>query len=232
MIETILDNPIWFSLLSRHAELGEGTDGVKLFHPEVAPFAGLRENTPESFQILFDLADPERVIVLFSPEPELDPSPWTISVKVPGNQMVFRADTPKAENHDDLQSLTEDHIQEMLALTQLAQPGPFLKRTIEFGNYRGIFEQGKLVAMAGHRLQSDGFTEISAVCTHPGHSGKGHGRKLLEDQVRIIRKNGNTPYLHVRSDNVRAIQLYQWMGFMSRTDMYFYILKKESSPVV
>jgi len=80
--------------------------------------------------------------------------------------------------------------------------------------------------MAGHRLQSNSSTEISAVCTHPDHAGKGYARILIEDQIRIIRENGKLPYLHVRSDNTRAVELYKRMGFRVRTAMYFYIMKK------
>ena len=35
----------------------------------------------------------------------------------------------------------------------------------------GIRWQGKLVAMAGERLKVPGYTELSAVCTHPEHAG-------------------------------------------------------------
>lgn len=225
-MEVILNNPIWHALASDQSALGDGNTEVNFFLPEVAPFAGLREYNPDNFQLLFDLLDAERVVVLFSPVADLDPLPWNILVKVPGYQMVFEGEVTDEPEETGLVSLRQEHVGQMLALTELTQPGPFLNRTIEFGHYRGIFEQGQLVAMGGQRLRSAGFTEISAICTHPEHAGKGYARKIIEDQIRIIRQNGETPYLHVRADNIRAIDLYQRMGFVIRTDIYFYVLKK------
>ena len=63
-------------------------------------------------------------------------------------------------------------VPEMLALTAATDPGPFLAQTILMGSYFGIrASDGRLVAMAGERLQSTAFAEISAVCTHPEFRG-------------------------------------------------------------
>ena len=115
----------------------------------------------------------------------------------------------------------------MLALTQLTHPGPFLKRTIEFGNYKGIFDSGELIAMAGQRMHPKEFIEISAVCTHPGYTGKGYGRMLVFDQIRKIMAEGCIPFLHVRSDNQNAIKLYKHLGFSLRREMNIYVLQKD-----
>ena len=37
---------------------------------------------------------------------------------------------------------------------------------------------GELVAMAGERMKPDGFTELSGVCTAPGHRGLGYAGAL------------------------------------------------------
>ena len=34
--------------------------------------------------------------------------------------------------------------------------------------------------MAGQRLQAPGYTEVSAVCTHPDFRGRGYGSFLLQ----------------------------------------------------
>ena len=67
----------------------------------------------------------------------------------------------------DLERLDERDVPEMMALVELTQPGPFGPHTRELGNYFGIRDNGRLVAMAGERLRIDGYTEISAVCTRP-----------------------------------------------------------------
>ena len=49
--------------------------------------------------------------------------------------------------------------------------------------------------------------EISAVCTHPTHVGRGLGARLLAAQAARIHAAGEIPFLHVRSDNAGAIGL-------------------------
>jgi predicted GNAT family acetyltransferase len=47
------------------------------------------------------------------------------------------------------------------------------------GSYFGIrASDGRLVALAGERLQSTAFTRISAVCTHPEFRGRRYARDL------------------------------------------------------
>ena len=72
----------------------------------------------------------------------------------------------------------------MMALTALTKPGPFNKRTHELGGYLGIRREGKLVAMAGERLKVPGYTEVSAICTHPEHTGHGYARILTMEVTR------------------------------------------------
>ena len=55
--------------------------------------------------------------------------------------------------------------------------------------------------MAGERLRPDGFTEISAVCTHPDFQGKGLGKTLTAIKVNEILNRGETAFLHVVLDN-------------------------------
>jgi hypothetical protein len=118
---------------------------------------------------------------------------------------------------------------EMLALARLTKPGPFGTRTHELGSYLGIRSEGRLVAMAGERLKVPGYTEVSAVCTHPDHTGKGYARVLITELMQRIRERGETPMLHVRADNTRAIELYQRMGYRTRKQMHFAVLRRAES---
>jgi predicted GNAT family acetyltransferase len=115
---------------------------------------------------------------------------------------------------------------EMLELTALTKPGPFGTRTHELGAYLGIRDGGKLVAMAGERLKVPGFTEISAVCTHPEHTGKSYARLLMSKIIDRIRAKGETPFLHVRQDNTRAIAVYESLGFQTRKLLHFAVLRR------
>jgi predicted GNAT family acetyltransferase len=114
----------------------------------------------------------------------------------------------------------------MLELTALTKPGPFGRRTHELGYYVGIRDEGKLVAMAGERLKVPGYTEVSAVCTHPDHLGKGYAGRLMSQIMHRIRERGEQPFLHVRADNARAIGLYERLGFQTRWSGHFAVLRR------
>lgn len=129
-------------------------------------------------------------------------------------------------NDEKIMRLSPANAPEMLALAQLTNSGPFAIRTIEFGHYYGIFKDGQLVAMAGQRIHPKPYVEISAVCTHPEHTGKGYARQLLSFQIKCILSNGEKPYLHVRRDNLRAIGIYESMGFAANRPLWFYIIQK------
>jgi len=114
----------------------------------------------------------------------------------------------------------------MLTLTELTKPGPFSKRTHEMGEYWGIRENGRLVAMAGERLRIAGFTEVSAVCTHPDCLGRGYAGALISMLVRRMCGRGERPFLHVRADNSRAVDLYERIGFEKRVLMHYVVLEQ------
>jgi predicted GNAT family acetyltransferase len=68
------------------------------------------------------------------------------------------------------------------------------------------------------------FTEVSAVCTHPDHLGKGYAAAVMSLAMQNIVNAGETPFLHVRADNQRAIDLYERLGFRKRKLMHYVIL--------
>jgi predicted GNAT family acetyltransferase len=114
---------------------------------------------------------------------------------------------------------------EMVALAELTRPGPFGRRTHELGRYIGIRHAGALAAMAGEHLRLPGFTEVSAVCTHPEHVGRGYARLLMTELMRCILQRGERPFLHVRNDNTYAIELYRRLGFRERVQLYYAVMR-------
>jgi GNAT superfamily N-acetyltransferase len=144
-------------------------------------------------------------------------------------QMTFEA-PPPAQPNQVICKLTEADVPEMLALTELTEPGPFLRRTIELGAYYGIHESGSLVAMAGERLRLTGFTEVSAICTHPSFRGRGYGNALMSVVISGIMNRGETPFLHVRTINP-AIALYKKLGFRTRAQLYLAVIQQEPDKV-
>jgi predicted GNAT family acetyltransferase len=114
---------------------------------------------------------------------------------------------------NEIVHLSEASAPEMVALTTVAFPGFFRNRTSEMGSYYGVRFDGKLIAMAGERLMLDGYSEISGVCTHPAHRGKGLAENLIWHLARNHRREGLVSWLHVGGENHQAIKLYLRMGF-------------------
>lgn len=225
MIEQ-LNNPVWSALTSGNQALGIGNHLAKYFDPAVAPFAAVERHTQEHFEALMLLVPHNRTIAVFTPDRELLAAPWTIVNRVDGYQMMYEGETPELQTEVPVVPLEQHHVPAMLELTKLTQPGPFLEETVRFGGYEGIFQHDQLVAMAGRRFHNGPYVEISAVCTHPDHTGKGYARTLIQRQVRQLRGDGLSPYLHLRADNTRAYRLYKDLGFVLRTHMMIYILQK------
>jgi len=227
-MEHVLDSPAWHALNTHNREFSFGNDRVRYFDRDVSPFAAVKENTEENFGLLYDMTEHEGTIRLIMAPLEIKAPPfWNRTYLIKGIQMVCESSSELNRATMELNPLTNEDVPQMLELTKQTQPGPFDSRTIDFGHYVGIFDGDKLAAMAGQRFHIPGYAEISAVCTHPDHTGKGYARQLLLHHVHRIRAAGETPYLHVRADNERAIKVYESLGFSKRTDMYFYGLKKE-----
>ncbi len=221
-----LDNIVWNAIVSnpQWAKFGEkaGT-----FDSQISPLSGLKIWQEEAYQELYERIETDRVIVLFSEDRLTFPLNWELIHDNAMHQMVYLRNGPFELNPViEIRPLKEDNIEEMLALTALTQPGPFLERTIDFGYYHGIFEGGKLAAMAGLRLQTGNFKEISAVCTHPHYTGKGYGKALLGFISNHIMSQNCIPFLHVKKGNP-ATDLYVKMGFEFRNDYHYSFLKKK-----
>jgi ribosomal protein S18 acetylase RimI-like enzyme len=120
---------------------------------------------------------------------------------------------------DKIIKLDESHREALLALVKIVYPEYFKSKTADLGNYYGIFKDNQLVAITGERMQMDDFIEVSAVITHPEHTGKGYAKQLVAHTVDAILKQSKTPFLHVAEANVGAIKLYEKLGFTTRIKM-------------
>lgn len=224
-----LDNVIWKALTTRQVEFAESCGQARRFTPEVTSLAGFREPTPEGYESLAGVLGQHGTIALFLDLPYEPRSGWNLVASAPLLQMVCAngsGTSPQTLSDLELVELGPADSAEMIELTTLTKPGPFNRRTHELGTYLGIRHDGKLVSMAGERLKVAGFTEVGAVCTHPDHLGKGYARVLMTEIMRRIRDRGETPFLHVREDNVRAIEIYQKLGFDRRVALHLAVLRK------
>lgn len=231
-----LDNVIWQALTTRDAQFAESFGEARRFVREVGPLGAFREDGPQGYASLAELVGPEGTIGLFLDDQYEPRAGWNFVAGAPLLQMVadngiappVRRDAGPELVIPEIVELGPQDSKEMIALTALTKPGPFGSRTHELGTYLGIRCQEKLVAMAGERLKVPGHTEVSAVCTHPEHTGKGYAGILMAEVMKRIRDRGETPFLHARQDNVRAVAIYKRLGFRERKLGHFAVLRKVS----
>jgi predicted GNAT family acetyltransferase len=221
-----LDNPIWQALISTHAHFAETGDVARKFPHEVSVLAGFCEPTMASYRSLAALLRPDERVGLFLQGPPDPPSPWIVDRTTSLLQMLCERRIPlSAQPKPAVVPLTQADVPEMLTLTKLTNPGPFGPRTREMGDYFGIRVEGTLAAMAGERLKLPGYTEISAVCTHPDHLGHGFASVLINTLMDRIFSRGELPFLHVLPENTRAVQVYERLGFAKRTLLHLAVLR-------
>jgi ribosomal protein S18 acetylase RimI-like enzyme len=128
-------------------------------------------------------------------------------------QMVLPRDVPLPSPGPGIEPLSGANAAEMVALTDVAFPGFFRAATYKMGSYFGVRMNGRLIAMAGERLRLEGYPELSGICTHPDHRGNGLAAGLIAHLVNLHRLRGLTSWLHVGAANLRALELYERLGF-------------------
>lgn len=231
-----LTNPAWHGLTTAQASVAEvsSTGSAARYPRRMSPFCAIEASTPQSWDGLLEVVGVGRVAV-FARVGDLGwtPPDWTQVFHEIGTQYVC-VDPPSlaAVGADDLDlvDLGETDSAEMLDLTALTQPGPFLPRTHEMGHYIGVRVDGVLVAMAGERVRADSFSEISAVCVHPDARRQGLAAKLTTVLAHEIRGQGKTAILHVRDGNDAAHAVYRGIGFEPKSDMAFSAWRHNGEP--
>jgi len=209
-----LDNPVWHALTGPHARFSERTGAAARYAPDVAPFAAMPDNAPDEWEALGKLIGPGGAAVVFRSDDLEVPDQWSVPMRLRGLQMV--ASGAIGEPDADAVRLTKDDVADILALVGRTRPGPFFSRTVELGTYLGLREDGNLVAMAGERIHLAGYTEVSAVCTDEAVRKRGLATRLVRAIAAGIEARCETAILHVASENVGAIRVYEAVGFNTR----------------
>src|SRR5215207_1490674 len=224
MSSSPLDNPVWHALNSHHHHFAIRREVAARYRPDVFLAAAMPENSTSGFSDLQSLVEINEAIGVIGGVLPEDLPGWQV-LHIGQVRQLICADLKPATRVDAV-VLTEEDVPEMLDLVNLAQPGPFLPRTVEMGQYLGLRQDGHLVAMAGERLHLTGFCEVSAVCTHPDYRGRGYGGALTTMVAEAILERQETPFLHVAPGNDGALSLYIKLGFHIRTEVQVSILKK------
>src|ERR1700724_1953135 len=218
-----LDHPIWNALTSTQSSLAEGGARARRYPPAIAPFAAMADMSPPSFAALGDLMSRPDRAVLFTTEPGTAPGEFKLLLAASGEQMIGApVETPIRSA--EIITLGAADVPAMIELTKLTNPGPFTPRTHELGTFLGVRVDGQLVAMAGERMKPADYTEITAVCVHPDHRGRGYAQFLLAAVAHRISARGEIPFLHVFSENAGAIALYRRQGMEIRRRLFVTVL--------
>lgn len=219
---TFLDNPAWHALGGPHRGFGAEQGPLRRYHQHFAPFVAAAG--PEDRSGLAAFLPPADVAVFIVPDEVEAPEGLQTVIVGEAAQMVAYAPrlVPVSTPYRDLGAADVPAVMELVELTQ---PGPFAPRTIELGRYIGVFDGDRLIAVTGERMRLPGYTEVSAVCTHPDYRGRGLGGQLVSAICGGILARGETPFLHVRATNGEAIGLYERLGFSIRTPVHFTVLK-------
>jgi len=224
-----LDNPVWESLHSVHADIARRSGACVRYPGEFAPFLAVVDADAPIDEALEELLEPGESVFLVGVAPRAHAGARLHSFGTLA-QMVCesRLEVPDGP---DIIALGDAHRADVLALTALVYPHYFRPRTMDMGRYFGIYEHGRLAAMIGERMGSARHREISAVCTHPDFNGRGLARRLLAMLGNDVLAKGLTPFLHVSHANLRAKTMYERMGYRLRAEPGFWELRRDEGVI-
>lgn len=210
--EKLFSNPVWHALHGPHRHLAIIEGSACRYPADVCPFAAIAAPSDRALDELRSLLAPDESVWIF--DYGRTESGLNVVEALECVQMVLPADFEPASQSGEVLPLTSAHAHEMVALTDVAFPGFFRSKTYRMGAYCGVRVDGELVAMGGERLWLDGYPELSGICTHPAHRGRGFASDVIGHLVRRHRRDGMRSWLHVSAPNTRAIELYTSLGFM------------------
>jgi predicted GNAT family acetyltransferase len=219
-----LARPVWSALRGRQTGLALAHGRARRFRPDVGLFASVDDETPEALADLGALIARHGQVGLVEPAaPPAVAGAEALSSALCW-QMTARELRPAPAPDAPILPLGDGDAAEMLELATLTRPGPFFANTHRLGGFVGIRLDGRLLAMAGERMKTEGASEVSGVCTHPDARGRGYASALMRAVAGRILARGETPFLHAYPDNNAAISLHRSLGFEPRRELTFTIL--------
>lgn len=221
-----LDNPVWYSLTTAQSAIALGAEHARRYPRDIAPFVAVDERDPDESAALA-LVDADEPVYFVAVAPPFSSS-WNLTYQKSIVQMVCDKPVALPETMVEVTTLTKANLPDITELTGLVYPEFFRPGTLDLGTYIGIYQQGRLAAMAGERMQIDGYEELSAVCTNPDFTGRGYAAHLLTQLMNATFQRGSVPFLHVGQHNERAISLYERLGFRRRVDLGLWSVRRRA----
>ena len=191
--------------------------------PRYGPFAAAADGSPAAQAALAALVPEQGELWIVEPDAQKPPPGTRLIREAMLVQMVaeeMAREVPALEPA----VLTDEDAVDMRTLALMTRPGPFLPLTHRLGRFIGIREEGRLIAMAGERMRVPGFAEVSGVCTHPDHRGRGHAKRLMQIVAQAMLERGETPFLHAYAAHEATVALYETLGFRIRARMHMMVI--------
>ncbi len=220
-----LDNPAWFALQETQSRVAVGNNTLKCYRKNVVAFAAFNHNIEDALAGLDNLMEPEESFFIIGLLPAL-PANYLVEKIIRCVQMICIKPIPAVAAGAPLEPLDEADEEQMYALVNRVLPGYYKPGTRQMGDYYGIRQNNKLVAMAGERIKLPGLTEISAVVTDPAFTGRRYAQQLVTEVVNKNFAQGITTFLHTGAGNERAIKIYEYLGFVNRRIINFTKIKR------
>jgi hypothetical protein len=126
---TLLNNASWNALSTEQSYLAQGNHLAKRFPRDISPFGAIKIPSPTGYEALGRLLSGDTIALCFDTKPTLPPG-WSTRIGLDIYQMTFEGPSP-AKGNEVMRKLAHADVPEMLALTKLTDPGPFLPRTID-----------------------------------------------------------------------------------------------------
>ncbi|MCP1470982.1 ribosomal protein S18 acetylase RimI-like enzyme [Sphingobium sp. OAS761] len=214
----MLDHPVWHSLRSGWSALAKGNARALRIDARYGTFGAAAGQDAVSLAALSALIPQGDELWIVGRDAVVPPDTTLVRTAMLA-QMVAPAIAPATNPAPRWEVLTESDGEDICALALMTRPGPFRPLTHRLGRFIGIRREGRLVAMAGERMRLPGYTEVSGVCTHPDHRGRGYAGALMRIVAQAMLDRGDVPFLHAYAAHTQTIALYERLGFRVRTEL-------------
>ncbi|WP_255292580.1 GNAT family N-acetyltransferase [Micromonospora sp. WMMA1996] len=199
-----------------------GDEVVLLYHgvelPTLLAFAA-PERVAALSALLVEAAPvlPARLWAHLSPGLEATVSRWYAVSDAAAHVRMAWTDPPRAAAVPAVgEPLGRADLAELRELYAVAYPGNwFDPRMLDTGQYVGVRDRGRLVAVAGVHVWSPRWrvAALGNVTTHPDVRGRGLGAGVVAALCARLRASVDHVTLNVRADNAAAVRLYERLGF-------------------
>lgn len=226
MTSPYLDNVFWHALTGAQSDFAVGSGGARRYAPGLSPILAFAHPEQPEFDALLPFCEPGESFYTDGWSGPV-PAGWRIELESTMFKMLWAGELPPAGTAPEALRLGPADVGQALELAALTRPGPFGPRTIELGDYFGVFDGERLLAMAGERAFAGNLREVSGICTHPQAQGRGLARRLTAKLVRRQLLRGETPFLHVMRSNEGARALYRRMGFVEIRESVVRVVRRD-----